>query len=76
MKPPQAFLPFSCNDYPFRNMSGLKLTVIMPTKHRISVKVTSKETLLRQVLEDACIKKSLNPDDHHLRRNNKVKYSS
>ena len=54
-------------------MSGLKLTVVMPTKHRISVKVSSKETLLRQVLEDACTKKSLNPDEHQLRRNNKVK---
>ena len=64
---------FSYHYYTFRTMSGLKLTVVMPSKHRISVKVSSKETLLRQVLEDACIKKSLNPDDYLLRRNNKVK---
>ena len=53
-------------------MSGLKLTIILPTKHRISVKVPSKETLIRQVLEDACVKKNLDPDAHQLRRNNKV----
>ena len=53
-------------------MSGLKLTIILPTKHRISVKVSSKETLIRQVLEDACDKKKLDPDAHRLQRNNKV----
>jgi len=53
-------------------MSGLKLTIILPTKHRISVKVSSKETLIRQVLEDACEKKKLDPDAHRLQRNNKV----
>ena len=53
-------------------MSGVKLTIILPTKHRISVKVSSKEALIRQVLEDACVKKSLDPDAHQLRRNNKV----
>ena len=56
----------------FRTMSGVKLTIILPTKHRISVKVSSKEALIRQVLEDACVKKSLDPDAHQLRRNNKV----
>ena len=51
----------------------MKLNIILPTKHRISVKITSKETLIRQVLEDACNKRDLNPDTHQLRRNNKVK---
>ena len=55
-------------------MSGLKLTIILPTKHRISVKVPSKETLIRQVLEDACDKKKLDPDAYSLQRNNKVLY--
>ena len=53
-------------------MSGVKLTIILPTKHRISVKLSSKEALIREVLEDACVKKSLDPDAHQLRRNNKV----
>ena len=52
--------------------SGIKLTIVLPTQHRISVKIASRETLIRQVLEDACSRKNLEPDRHQLRRNNKV----
>jgi hypothetical protein len=53
-------------------MSGIKLTVILPSNHRISLKISSKENLIQQVLEDACNKRNLNPDHHQLRRNDKV----
>ena len=52
--------------------TGLKLNILLPTKHRITVKIASKETLLREVLEDACKKRKLDPDRHRLKRNNKV----
>ena len=52
--------------------SGIKLVIILPTKHRHAIKIPSKQTLVQQVLEEACLKKSLDPDRHQLRRNNKV----
>ena len=52
--------------------SGMKVTIILPTKHRLAIKIPSKQTLVRQLLEEACLKKSLDPDHHQLRRNSKV----
>ena len=52
--------------------SGIKVVIILPTKHRLAIKIPSKQTVVRQVLEEACLKKSLDPDQHQLRRNNKV----
>ena len=57
----------------FRTMSsGVKVVIILPTKHRLAIKIPSKQTVVRQVLEEACLKKSLDPDQHQLRRNSKV----
>ena len=53
--------------------SGLKFTVLLPSAHRVGVKISSKETLVREVLEDACKKKCLNPDLYELRHNRKVR---
>ena len=52
--------------------SGVKVVIILPTKHRLAIKIPSKQTVVRQVLEEACLKKSLDPDQHQLRRNNKA----
>ena len=52
--------------------SGIKVVIILPTKHRLAIKIPSKQTLVRQLLEEACLKKSLDPDHHQLRRNSKV----
>ena len=52
--------------------SGVKVVIILPTKHRLAIKIPSKQTLVRQLLEEACLKKSLDPDHHQLRRNSKV----
>ena len=52
--------------------SGIKVVIILPAKHRLAIKIPSKQTVVRQVLEEACLKKSLDPDQHQLRRNNKV----
>ena len=54
--------------------SGIKVVIILPTKHRLAIKIPSKQTVVRQVLEEACLKKSLDPDQHQLRRNTRVSY--
>ena len=52
-----------------------KFTIILPTQHRITVKLPSKDPLIRQVIEEACKRKNLDPDQHNLKRNGKVRYN-
>uniref|UniRef100_A0A9J2P754 UBX domain-containing protein n=1 Tax=Ascaris lumbricoides TaxID=6252 RepID=A0A9J2P754_ASCLU len=55
-----------CNE---TTMSGV--TVICPNSHRCTVKVTPS-TLLRKVLEEACLKQGYDVDAHELKHQNRV----